>query len=80
IIDFAMGVMVFAYAGLIGVFVAAVVFKKLAWWSGVGALVVGLGVVVGLQGTGLATPWVLTVGAGSALVVASLGRWKHSAV
>lgn len=73
IIDFAMGVMVFAYAGLIGVFVAAVVFKKLAWWSGVGALVVGLGVVVGLQGTGLATPWVLTVGAGAAVVVASLG-------
>jgi flagellar basal body P-ring protein FlgI len=39
----------------------------------VGAMLVGLGVVVGLQGTGLATPWVLTVGAGAALVVASLG-------
>lgn len=73
IIDFALGVMVYAYAGLIGVFVAVIAFGRVDQRFAIAALLVGLAVVVAMQWSPLATPWQLVIGAALSFAVAAAG-------
>lgn len=71
LIPFALGVMTFAYAGLVGVFVSMLVLRRGSEWSAIAALLVGFGLIAVMQPavwgrlTGaemtLAFPWRLTL-------------------
>jgi len=80
LIGFALGVMAFAYAGLIGVFGSFVLLKRGSRRSVVAALLVGAGTVGAIRfgwnpipdRTDLAFPWQLTLGTLLALVTCAL--------
>jgi hypothetical protein len=85
LIDFALGVMVFAYAGLLGVFATALLSTRGSPTSAAAALVVGLLLVVAMDPsvwplwTGehtpiLAFPWRMTVAFAGAFGVCLLGN------
>lgn len=74
LIDFALGVMPYAYAGLLGVFTAAVVFRRVPEWWAVAAMPVGLVAVVALTiWTKWSTPWQLVIGSSAAFAVCVAG-------
>lgn len=89
LVDFALGVMTFAYAGLVGVFLAAVFTRRGNTASAVAAIVAGAGVVVAFQPFAWnrvaawvcegaapgppAWPWHLVAGAAVALGVCCIG-------
>jgi SSS family transporter len=88
LIDFALGIMVFAYAGLLGVFATALLTRRGSPTSAAAALVVGLLVVVALDPSvwmlwmgedvkPLAFPWRMTVASVIAFAVCITGQ-KHS--
>jgi Na+/proline symporter len=85
IISFALSVMIYAYAGLAGVFIAAVTLRHPPPWSGLVALPLGTGTVVALSfvqvqaptPSGLAPlawPWQLVGGTLAAFGVCALAR------
>jgi SSS family solute:Na+ symporter len=85
LIDFALGVMVFAYAGLLGVFATALLTKRGSPASAAAAMGVGLILVIamdpsvwplwfGEQTPPLAFPWRMTVAATGAFLVCLSGR------
>lgn len=85
LIDFALGVMVFAYAGLLGVFATALLTKRGSPASAAAALVVGLLVVVAIDPSvwpmwmgedvkPLAFPWRMTAASVIAFAVCMSGR------
>ncbi len=73
LIDFALGVMVFAYGGLLGVFIAALCGVRRDAGAAITALVVGFASVAVMrfvpQAQGLAFPWQMTVATGLSLTV-----------
>ncbi len=74
LIDFALGVMPYAYAGLLGVFAGAVILRRVPQGWAVTSMPVGLGVVIALSvWTPLASPWQLVVGSTAAFAVCWLG-------
>lgn len=87
LIDFALGVMTFAYAGLLAVFVSAVLTRRGSAASAIAAMIVGAAVVVALQpgpwsiwatrlgidAPPIAFPWRLTLGAIAAFAACQLG-------
>ncbi len=85
LINFALGVMTFAYAGLLAVFASVIFTRRGSGASAIGAMVVGALVVFALQfwereddATGelkqvLAFPWRLTLGSLAAFAVCQLG-------
>lgn len=77
IIDFVLGVMPFAYTGLLGVFFCAVIFKRGSQFLAILALFVGLGVTVALQWTSLALPWQLVIGTAAAFITCMPGCFKR---
>lgn len=76
LLDFALSVMLFAYAGLLAVFVAALFTRQGDCRSVVAALVVGFFTVLGfeLSGSVLAYPWRLPIAAALAFSVVCAGR------
>lgn len=93
LIDFALGVMTFAYAGLLGVYLTTLFTKRGNTASVLAALVTGFVVVallqpnvmarwqglVGLDDLALAFPWRLTAGALAATIVCLLGSSRTPA-
>lgn len=87
LVPFALGVMAFAYAGLMGVFLAVVLTGRGATWSVIAGLVAGLGVIAGsrylplLANLGIAFPyWMLVGTAASFAVCAAGGRCRADTV
>ncbi len=90
ILDFVLGVMGFAYAGMLGVFFAALFTRRGTVASAIAALVAGLVVVTllqpgimprwwpGLECPTLAAPWRLMVGTAFATLVAVIPAGKTS--
>jgi SSS family solute:Na+ symporter len=76
LIPFALGVMVYAYAGLLAVFVGVLLLRRGGVWSVRAALLSGAAVVGALQftpGLGVSLGWRMTLGFAVALVVCVLG-------
>ena len=74
LIDFALGVMPYAYAGLLGVFAAAVLLRRVPVWAAVASMPTGLLTVIAIgQWTTWATPWQLVVGSSAAFTVCLAG-------
>jgi len=84
LIDFALSVMVFAYAGLLGVFLTAMLTKRGNAWSAVAALVVGGGVVTvcylgnRLGWFELAFAWWMVVGTAASFAVCVAGPRRQA--
>lgn len=87
LIPFALGVMVYAYAGLLGIFVCVLFFKRGSSVSVIGAIASG-GVVVALLQWGpqwwgsdlhVSLGWRMLVGTCVSCAVASLGAPRHNA-
>lgn len=88
LIDLALGVMTFAYAGLLAVFLTALFTKRGNSASAIAAIIVGFLVLatlqpiawnryawaIGLKGVKIAWPWHLVIGTGIAFVVCILGK------
>lgn len=88
LIDLALGVMTFAYAGLLAVFLTALFTKRGNSASAIAAIIVGFLVLaslqpiawnryawaIGLKGVALAWPWHLVIGTAVAFVVCILGK------
>lgn len=86
LLDFVLGVMVFAYSGLLGVYGAALFTRRGSTASVIAALITGFAVIfaqqtwvvdqLGLPAAmkALAFPWQLAVGSGLAFAVAVMGR------
>jgi solute:Na+ symporter, SSS family len=90
LLDFALGVMTFAYAGLAAVFLTAIFTRRGNAVSAMAALIVGFAAVLAMQpavwakwteilaptwsGVSLAWPWSLTIAFGLALAVCVAGR------
>ena len=77
LIDFALQVMIFAYSGLVAVFLAAIFTRRGSGASAVVALVVGFGAVLVMQwnfATVLAFPWQMFIATALAFGVCCLGR------
>jgi SSS family solute:Na+ symporter len=77
IIDFALGIMIYAYAGLIGAFLGAVLPGRRHPFSALVGMPVGLACAVALQwasigGRPLATPWQLLIASSASLAVCML--------
>ena len=92
LVDFALGVMTFAYAGLLAVFFAALFTRRGNEWSAMAALAMGFGVVLALQPDvwqrwtpttwhdyTLAYPWRLLAGTILATAVCCLPRGRRRA-
>lgn len=79
LIDFALGVMAFAYAGLLGVYFTALFTKRGSTWSVIAALLVGFGAVAVLRSQPIAFPWQLTIAATLAFGTCLLGNTRHGA-
>lgn len=74
LINFALGVMPYAYAGLLGVFAGAVVLRRVPEWWAVAAMPVGLIAVVAMTlWTNWSTPWQLVFGSSAAFATCLLG-------
>lgn len=80
LIRFALGVMAFAYAGLMGVFLAVLLTGRGSTASVIGALATGLAVIAVsryvplVAGVGLAWPYWLVVGVGASFAVCCTGK------
>ncbi|MCP4758193.1 MAG: sodium:solute symporter [Planctomycetes bacterium] len=90
LLDFALGVMVFAYAGLLGIFLTALLTPRGNAWSAAAALLVGLLTVLSLQPFAWnlwmpmiagedalpppAFPWRMTIASAAAFGVCLLGK------
>lgn len=80
LIEFALGVMTFAYSGMLAVFLTALFTRRGTSASVIAALVTGFVIVACFQGWGplghlkLAAPWVMLIATGAALVVCALPR------
>lgn len=83
IISFALGIMVYAYAGLIGVFFAAIIFRRLHPIAPLIAMPAGLLIVVlftvleSQKIISIAWPWHLVGGSLVSLAIASLGAKRR---
>jgi solute:Na+ symporter, SSS family len=83
LLDFVLGVMVFAYSGLLGVYAAAILTRRGSSLSVIAALLAGFAAIVVQQAwvvdqlglpagwKSLAFPWQLTIGAAFAFIVAA---------
>lgn len=82
LLDFALSVMLYAYAGLLAVFVAALFTRQGDSRSIIAGLVVGFGAVAYMEFTGvpLAYPWRLPISAALAFSVVCLGRPSRPAL
>ncbi|MHC4421320.1 MAG: sodium:solute symporter family transporter [Planctomycetota bacterium] len=78
LIDFALGVMVFAYAGLLGVFLTALFTPRGNAASVVAALATGF-VCVLLMGDSVAMPWQMVIATALSFGVCCLGRRRSAA-
>lgn len=81
LLEFALQVMVFAYAGLLGVYGVAVFTRRGTSGSVIAALIAGFATVLALQpftfgGIGIAFPYQLCIGTLAAAIVASIPRGK----
>ena len=80
LINFALGVMTFAYAGLMGVFLCVLLTRRGSTPSVVAALVVGLSVIAAsryigpIADLGLAWPYWMVLGTAASFGVCLLGR------
>ncbi len=75
LIDFALGVMPIAYAGLLGVFFGVLAFKRLPTWTALTAMPVGTLTVAALMlWSPLSTPWQLVAGTLAAFAVCVVGK------
>jgi Na+/proline symporter len=74
LIDFALGVMVFAYTGLLGVYLTALFTRRGNPTSVIAALLAGLGTAVGLLATDLAMPWHMLIGTSISFITCCVGR------
>jgi len=77
LIDFALSVMVFAYSGLVAVYLTALFTKRGNSVSTIAALATGFIAVVVMQtqfSKIIAFPWQMTIAAGLAFGVAALGK------
>ena len=77
LIDFALQVMVFAYSGLVAVFLTAIFTRRGSGGSALAALAVGFAAVVVMQtfwAKSLAFPWMMTIATGMAFGICMLGR------
>ena len=91
LIEFALGVMTFAYSGLLAVFLTALFTRRGTSASAVAALLVGFVVVAAFQPWSplmstpdgkpvkLAAPWVMLIATASALIVCALPRGRAGA-
>jgi SSS family transporter len=74
LIDFALGVMPYAYAGLLGVFAAAVFLRRVPVWFAVASMPAGLVAVLAVvRCTDWTTPWQLIVGSAVSFAVCLIG-------
>ena len=94
LIDFALGVMTFAYAGLLAVFLTALFTKRGSADSAIAAILIGFAVItllqpaiwkqwsphVGLAGVELAWPWHLVIGTALSSLVCLMGRRPEKTV
>ncbi len=81
LIDFALSVMVFAYSGLVAVYLTALFTKRGSSASVVAALLVGFGSVVTMQSLfakSIAFPWQMFIATGLAFAVAQVGKRSPS--
>ncbi|MBX3321706.1 MAG: sodium:solute symporter [Phycisphaeraceae bacterium] len=74
LLDFALRVMTFAYAGLIAVFITALFTRRGNSSSVIAALAVGFLAVLAMERMDLAFVWKLVIATGAALVVCSVPR------
>jgi Na+/proline symporter len=83
LIEFALGVMIYAYSGMLAVFLAALLTKRGNGASALAALVTGAVSVILLQmirfdGRSLAIPWLMTASTALAFAVCCAGRRPRS--
>lgn len=82
LLPFAIGVMIFAYAGLLGVFLTAIFTRRGNGVSATLALIAGCGAVllsqnlrwIGVEGVRLSIGWWMTIGTTVSFAVCALGR------
>ncbi len=74
LIDFALGVMVFAYSGLLAVFLTALFTRRGNSYSAIAALLTGFGTVLALQTTPLAFGWKMLAATTLSFGVCCVGR------
>ncbi|MHC4218081.1 MAG: sodium:solute symporter family transporter, partial [Planctomycetota bacterium] len=79
LIDFALGVMVFAYSGLLAVFLTALFTRRGNARSAVAALLIGFAAVAAMMPTPIAFPWKMLAATMLAFIVCCLGRRRGSA-
>jgi SSS family transporter len=79
LIDFALGVMVFAYSGLLAVFLTALFTRRGSAWSAVAALLFGFAAVAAMMPCPIAFPWKMLAATTLAFVICCLGRRPASA-
>jgi solute:Na+ symporter, SSS family len=92
LLDFVLGVMAFAYSGLLGVYATAVFTKRGSSRSVVAALIAGFLVILAFQGyivdslglpvamKSIAFPWQLCIGTAAATIVCMLGKPRTKTV
>jgi SSS family transporter len=77
LIDFALGVMVFAYSGLLAVFLTALFTRRGNSYSAIAALLAGFGTVLALQQmTPMAFPWQMLAATTLSFGICCVGRRK----
>ncbi len=74
LIDFALGVMIFAYSGLLGVFLTAIFTPRGNAPTAIAALVAGFACVWVMRASDLALPWQMLVATTLSFGVCCLGR------
>lgn len=91
LLDFVLGVMAFAYSGLLGVYATALFTRRGSSASVIAALLTGFVIVLAFQGfvvdrvglppamKSVAFPWQLCIGAGAAAIVCMLGAPRSNA-
>jgi Na+/proline symporter len=91
LLDFVLGVMAFAYSGLLGVYATALFTKRGSANSVIAALIGGFLVILAFQGfiidglglptalRGIAFPWQLCLGTAVAFVICALGKTTSKA-
>jgi solute:Na+ symporter, SSS family len=91
LLDFVLGIMAFAYSGLLGVYVTAVFTHRGSSTSVIAALIGGFLVILAFQGfvvdfiglpaflKGIAFPWQLCIGTAVATVICMLGQQRQQA-
>jgi Na+/proline symporter len=74
LITFALGVMVYAYGGLLGVFLTVLLTKRGSATSAIAALITGFVLVAAMERTTLAFPWKMFVATAVCFAVCCAGR------